>query len=358
MDTPDHLRLPDGRRLDVRVSGPQDGTVLIFHHGTPGAATGFRAIARAAHERGLRLVSTSRPGVRGLEPAPGSPGGRRGGRHRRGGDGPRCRAFPGGGVVGGGPHTLACGARLPRVAGVLVIAGVAPFGADGLDWMAGMGEENMTEFGAALAGESRLRAYLDGVREHLTNVTGEGIVSSLGSLLPEVDRAVLTDEFGQDMAAGFHEGLRVGVDGWLDDDLAFTEPWGFELDEIPVPVMLWQGSADLMVPFGHGRWLASHLPGASVHLEEGEGHLSIALGAADRMLDELVGVLPPVDAEAETAGTAQPGRAFASARRARACLFASYMASSAWRTSIIGSVWGSHWARAMPTLASRGTKTS
>lgn len=99
---------------------------------------------------------------------------------------------------------------------------------------------------------------------------------------------MLTDELGEDMAAAFHEGLRVGVDGWIDDDLAFTAPWGFDLEEIRIPTMLWQGSADLMVPFAHGKWLASRLPHASVHLEEGEGHLSVGLGALDRMLDELV----------------------------------------------------------------------
>jgi pimeloyl-ACP methyl ester carboxylesterase len=91
------------------------------------------------------------------------------------------------------------------------------------------------------------------------------------------------------MAASFREALRTGVDGWLDDDLAFTEPWGFDLGEITVPTMIWQGSADLMVPFAHGEWLASQLPAASVHLEPGEGHLSLGLGALDRMLDELVG---------------------------------------------------------------------
>jgi pimeloyl-ACP methyl ester carboxylesterase len=51
--------------------------------------------------------------------------------------------------------------------------------------------------------------------------------------------------------------------------------------------MIWQGSADLMVPFAHGQWLARHLPDSSVHLEEGKGHLSIALGVIDRILDEL-----------------------------------------------------------------------
>ena len=105
---------------------------------------------------------------------------------------------------------------------------------------------------------------------------------------PDVDRAVLTGEFAEDMAASFREAVRVGADGWLDDDLAFASPWGFGLEEISVPVMIWQGSADLMVPFSHGQWLASQLPAASAHLQQGEGHLSVGLGALDRMLDALV----------------------------------------------------------------------
>ena len=109
------------------------------------------------------------------------------------------------------------------------------------------------------------------------------------TLFPDVDRAVLTGEFGKDPAAMFREAVRTGMEGWLEDDIAFTRSWGFGLEEIAVPTMIWQGSADLMVPFSHGQWLASQLPGASVaHLEEGEGHLSVALGALDRMLDELV----------------------------------------------------------------------
>jgi hypothetical protein len=40
-----------------------------------------------------------------------------------------------------------------------------------------------------------------GGREHLKDVSVEGIISGLDSLLPEVDKAVLTEEFGQDMAA-------------------------------------------------------------------------------------------------------------------------------------------------------------
>jgi pimeloyl-ACP methyl ester carboxylesterase len=284
----DHVTLSDGRRLDVRVSGAADGLPLVFHHGTPGAATPIRALERAAQARGLRLVTTSRPGYGDSTRQPG----------RSVADvvsdtaevlaaldADECVVA---GWSGGGPHAMACAARLPAARAVLVIAGVAPYEARGLDWLAGMGEDNVVEFGAALQGEVPLRSFMDAVWPHLKAVTVEGITESLSTLLPEVDRAVLTDEFGEDMAASFHEGLRVGVDGWLDDDLAFVKPWGFDFDEITAPLSLWQGSLDQMVPFAHGEWLAAHLPRATAHLEQGEGHLSIGVGALDRMLDDLV----------------------------------------------------------------------
>jgi pimeloyl-ACP methyl ester carboxylesterase len=293
MDAAEHVRLPDGRRLQIRVSGPSGGLPLVFHHGTPGALTPIRALERAAHARGLRLVTTSRPGYGGSSRQPG----------RSvvavaedtaavlaeiGAD--RCLIA---GWSGGGPHALACGARLGAAAAVLVIAGVAPYGAEGLDWMSGMGEENIVEFSAAIQGEQALRSYLRREGEQLRHITAADLVPSLRTLLPEVDRAQLTGEFGEDMAASFREAVRVSVDGWLDDDLAFASPWGFSLDEISVPTMIWQGSADLMVPFSHGQWLASRLPAARAHLEQGEGHLSVGLGALDRMLDELIGAASP-----------------------------------------------------------------
>jgi pimeloyl-ACP methyl ester carboxylesterase len=271
----------------VRTSGPAGGVPLIFHHSTPGAATPARALQRAAHARGLQLVTTSRPGYGRST--------RQAGRavvdvvaDTRAIGADRCLVA---GWSGGGPHALACAARLDHAVAALVISGVAPFEAEGLDWTAGMGKENVTEFELAARGEGELRPYLDDTREHLKDITVASVISSFETLFAAVDRAVLTDEFGEDVAAGFQEGLRTGVDGWLDDDLAFTTAWGFDLEEISVPTVIWQGSADLMVPFAHGQWLSTHVPGASAHLEQGEGHLSIGIGAIDRMLDELVAAL-------------------------------------------------------------------
>jgi pimeloyl-ACP methyl ester carboxylesterase len=284
------ITLDDGRDLEIEVSGPDQGPVLVFHHGTPGGSAQIHAIARAAHARGLRLVTWSRPGYGAST--------RQAGRSvadvvadtaavldHLGAD--TCRVA---GWSGGGPHALACGALLAdRVRGVLCIAGVAPYGVDGLDFMAGMGEDNVEEFGLALEGEEPLRAWLDAARPELVDITAEQVAASMDTLIPPVDEAVLTGEFAEDLASEFRQALAAGVDGWLDDDLAFTRPWGFELGAISVPTYLWQGSEDLMVPFAHGQWLAGHLPGVVAHLEQGEGHLSIGLGAVDRMLDELVG---------------------------------------------------------------------
>lgn len=282
------LSLPDGRALDIQVNGPEDGAVLIFHHGTPGSLLPRRVMVEQAAERGIRLVTYSRAGY--------GDSGRKAGRTVSdiGADVAAILDHLGAekamtaGWSGGGPHALATGALLPdRITGVLSIAGVAPYDAEGIDFLAGMGEGNIEEFGAALDGESVLRPLLDGLRDELKNATPEAILGELGTLLPDIDRKQITDESGEEMAANFREALKHGVDGWTDDDLAFTVPWGFNLGAIRVPTFVWQGSADLMVPFAHGQWLAANVPGATAHLLDGEGHLSVGVGAMPQMLDEL-----------------------------------------------------------------------
>jgi pimeloyl-ACP methyl ester carboxylesterase len=98
---------------------------------------------------------------------------------------------------------------------------------------------------------------------------------------------VLTSEVGAHTVAVMVGGVQV-PDGWIDDDLAFARDWGFDLADLAVPTYVWQGSEDKMVPFHHGQWLAEHIPDAVVHLEDGEGHFSLAIGSFGRMLDEVL----------------------------------------------------------------------
>lgn len=282
------LRLPDGRGLEIAVSGPDNGRVLLFHHGTPGARLQTRSMREATHARGMRLVTYSRAGYGGSARRPGRTVADIADDAAAILDAVGAQSCLTAGWSGGGPHALACAALLPdRVEGALVMAGVAPYDAAGLEFLAGMGEDNLAEFAAALDGEAELRGFLDQMAPELREATPADIVLSLASLLPQVDRDVMDDEHGAELAASFHEALRVGVDGWLDDDLALCRPWGFDLASITRPTYIWQGTHDLMVPFAHGEWLAAHVPGARPHLMTGEGHLSVVIGQLAAMLDEL-----------------------------------------------------------------------
>jgi pimeloyl-ACP methyl ester carboxylesterase len=289
------LELSDGRSLEVDISGPDGATPLVVHHGTPGERSQYPPFADAAAAQGLRYVSYSRPGYGGSSRQPG----------RAVADcaadtaailaylgADRCYTV---GASGGGPHALACAALLAdRVLACATVAGIGPFGAQDLDFLAGMGRENHQEFGAALAGPTALQAYLEQEAEAFAGITGEQVAAALGDLASPVDVAALTGEFAAYVAASFRQALANGIWGWFDDDLAFTRPWGFDLDGIGVPVVVWQGGQDRMVPFDHGRWLAARLPSAKAKLLPEEGHLSIAVDKFGEIIGELVASAPTV----------------------------------------------------------------
>jgi pimeloyl-ACP methyl ester carboxylesterase len=281
------LALRDGRVLEMIVSGPPDGVPLVWHHGTPGCARQFRYRQNETHARGLRYVTYSRAGAAGSTRRPG----------RSVADvaadvaaildhleADRCLV---GGNSGGGPHALATGALLPdRVAAVLCVCGIKPYVGEP-DFLDGMGEANVEEFELALQGEEALRPFVMKDRAGIIDAKPEGIIETLATLLPEVDRGILRGDAGLDIIRGLQGGV-IEVDGWIDDDLAFTRDWGFDPRKLSVPAYIWQGSADLMVPFHHAQWLARNVPGVVSHLLDGEGHFSVLVGRFGAMVDELL----------------------------------------------------------------------
>ena len=276
------VELPDGRTLRAFESGTPDGVPVVYHHGTPTSGLQARTWAEDATAKGIRLLSYDRAGY--------GRSSRHEGRNvsdvaadiaaladQVGAD--RFHTY---GVSGGGPHALACAALLPdRVISAATVASVAPYDAEGLDFLAGMGQGNIDEFGAALAGEHELRPFLDKEQVEMRDATPEGLQEVLASLLPPVDKEVLTGERAAFLHAASAYGLERSVDGWLDDDLAFTHSWGFDVASIGVPLLLMQGEQDLMVPFAHGQWLVSQLPTVEPVLSADDGHLSLAERFAD-----------------------------------------------------------------------------
>ena len=261
---------------------------LVFHWGTPGAAVWFGPLARAATRARLRLVMYSRPGYAGSTPRPGRSVADAAADVAAVLDALGADTFVTLGWSGGGPHALACAALLPdRCVAATSLAGVAPYPAEGLDWLAGMGSENVEEFSAALEGEPALSAALERMAGDLKTIRGADVAAALGGLVSDVDKAALTGEFADTLAEGFRRAVSTGIAGWRDDDLAFTRSWGFELDTIRRPVAVWQGGQDRMVPFSHGQWLAAHIPTAQVHLYPDEGHLSLGVASLDRIVADL-----------------------------------------------------------------------
>jgi pimeloyl-ACP methyl ester carboxylesterase len=282
------ITLRDSRTLHIYDDGDPDGLVVVEHHGTPGSGLAYAPDVERARERGLRVIGYDRAGYGGSTPKPG----------REVADIADdiedvmnelgVERFASLGASGGGPHTLALGALLAgRCVATASIASPTPWEADGIDPMAGMGEQNVEEFGAALEGVDVLEAYLEHEAVSIRAASAEELRDLLATLLPPVDREVWTGDRAVHAKANIDRALEPGIAGWRDDDLAFVKPWGFDLDGIRVPVLLWQGGQDLMVPVAHGRWLAERVPGVEAHISDPDGHLSITVGRLGEIYDWL-----------------------------------------------------------------------
>jgi pimeloyl-ACP methyl ester carboxylesterase len=274
--------------MDVLTAGPPDGLPLVMHHGTPGGPAAWPAMTDAAKLRGLRLILPVRPGYAGSTPRPGRRVADVAGDVAAVLDALGCDTFVTAGWSGGGPHALACSALLPgRCLATAAIASVAPYQADGLDWLDGMGPENVREFGAAVSGKAELSALLAGEAAVLRTIQAEDLAAGLGGLLSEADRSVVTGEFAGYLAASMRSAFSNGIEGWRDDDLAFVTDWGFPLDAVG-KVAIWQGSEDRMVPPAHGAWLVKHVPGARARMRRDEGHLTFAARGNGEVFDDLI----------------------------------------------------------------------
>ena len=276
---PDHIehrvRTSEGRTVAAAEWGDPNGVPLFALHGTPGGRISFWQDPTIYARHGLRRITVDRPGYGDSTRQPG----------RIVADvvldivaiadqlGISSFAVTGG--SGGGPHALACAALLPdRVLRCLADVSIAPFGAEGLDWLAGQTKGNVDEFEAAQRGEADIRRLTEaewaGIRVRLD----EGDTNLLGNNydMADADRAQMLKHAAR-MAINLRAGLAGGVDGWVDDDIAFTKPWGFDVADIRGTVMVSYGRVDTLVPAAHGDWLAAHIPGATTRVLEQAGHM-------------------------------------------------------------------------------------
>jgi pimeloyl-ACP methyl ester carboxylesterase len=278
----------DGRTLEVGTTGDAAGVTAVFHHGSPSSALVARTFDGVAESAGLYVVSVSRPGY--------------GSSSRQAGrtissvvedvhtvlDALGRDTYVSAGWSGGGPHSLACAALgAPRCRAAWSLAGVAPMVVD-FDWTAGMGPENVREFTLAAEGGPAYEAAMLEDARRWREVTSDTIVELFGGLLSEVDAAAMADDADRQlMVEESRRAFATSHWGYYDDDRAFFSAWGFDVADIAVPVSIWYGDQDLMVPPTHGAWLGAHVPGARVVHRPAEGHLSLVLGHVDEIARDL-----------------------------------------------------------------------
>ena len=273
------MTAPDGREVAFAVWGDPAGFPVLALHGMPGCRLSRWPDEELYGSLGVCCVTHDRAGY-------GRSSRRRGRRVVDEVDDVGLIAdelgferFGVTGGSGGGPHALACAARFSdRVIRAICAVGVAPYGPPGLDdeaWFAGMAPENVKEFRSALQGEEVLVPDLQRLQakfEALVAVDPSSVFDDYG--LSDSDKAQLArPERVQIIRESTAEWAVNGVYGWADDGLAFTRPWGFNVSEITVPVLIKYGITDVLVPRAHGEWLAAHVPGCIVKIDDDAGHL-------------------------------------------------------------------------------------
>jgi pimeloyl-ACP methyl ester carboxylesterase len=177
------------------------------------------------------------------------------------------------GHSGGGPHALACAALLPeRVVAVVSLAGLAPFGAEGLDWFAGMADSGRASLSAAAEGRAAKERYEASGVEYDPEFNPTDLAALNG------DWSWLGTVVGPAVAAG--------PGGLIDDDLAYVAPWGFDPAQVVAPALFLHGSRDRVVPSSHSEWLTRRCPSAELRLSSEDGHISV-LGSAPGAMEWL-----------------------------------------------------------------------
>lgn len=256
------LRLDDGRTLRAYDSGGQDvagAFTVVWHHGSPQTGIPLAPLLAAAARRGIRLLSYGRPSYGGSSPRPGRDVASAAGDVARLADAFEVARFAVMGASGGGPHALACAARLAeRVTGVVCVAGLAPYTED-FDWFAGVVSDGGLR--AAIAGRDARAEYAESAEFDEDSFTQADWAALSGTWASLGDDAV--------RAGG------EGPDGLIDDDVAYVNPWGFEVTQIDAPVLFVQGGEDRVVPPAHADWLLRHCPRSELWLRPRAGHISI-----------------------------------------------------------------------------------
>jgi pimeloyl-ACP methyl ester carboxylesterase len=269
----DLVRAPGGRRLAVEEFGDPRGIPVFLLHGMPGSRLGPHPRASLLYRLGIRLITFDRPGYGQSDRKADRSVADAAADVLAVADAYSLARFAIVGRSGGAPHALACAALLPgRAIRVASLVSLAPPDAKGLNWFHGMAPSNVTEFMAALRGYNTVAPRLFAAARKI-RLDPAKLVSDLQTELLECDKQIVSDVgIKTRLLAAYSEAFRLTAFGWIDDMLALSRPWQFDLADIHVPVLLWHGAQDKLSPVSHAHWLANEISDITVIIDPGAAH--------------------------------------------------------------------------------------
>lgn len=281
------VRLPDGRTLACLELGDPAGPPVLYFHGYPGSRLEARVAAAAAARLGVRLLAIDRPGFGQSTFQPG--------RSIAGWasdvaaltDRLEPRRFSIIGVSGGGPYALACAALLPdRLARVALVCPLGPL--DVADGKAGMLAQDRALLALSAHAAPLARGVVRMLARWMRQDAGRYLKFMMAGMVSP-DRDLFADPgYRSIVLASTAEALRQGGRGAAWELTLISRRWDFRLQDVRMPVSLWQGLADQILPAHMAHRLAAALPSCQPRYFPGEGHLSLVVRKIGEVLAEML----------------------------------------------------------------------
>lgn len=285
------IKLSDGRKLSYAEYGDLGGKPLLYFHGGFCSRLDLAFAGDLFSERGVRLIAPDRPGIGQSDRKP----------NRTLLDWAddvsqliEIMNLEKVSILGwslGGPYALACAFKLTdRLTSVGTSGGMAP-----LTDSKAVNELELEIDRLVITWPRGLRWILARALE-LASLMPPSFVKwdLMRELSAKGDREIFMALTDNEATAFMYESMRQGAEGNLDDYWAVSDDWGFRLEDISVPVTLWQGSDDKICPISHALKLAELIPKSELRMVDGQGHFQLR-----RILPAVLDVLVPTSAKSE-----------------------------------------------------------
>ena len=280
------VELSDGRSLSFASFGDPAGRPVFYFHGFPGSRFEPQSNHEAYLKAGIRLLALDRPGM----------GESTRKSKRKLLDWPddvvevakilNLEKFSVLGVSGGGPYALACARAIPGYLDKVTVAcGLGPMDAPNATSGMMLSNRILFRYGRFFPPLLRLSVFL--MVRQLSSKPVKGFEKFVEGL-PEPDRLVLSEPEAQEFVlTSAVEGVCQGGGPLLEEIRIYSKLWGFKLDDLNIPISLFQGEVDIDVPASMARYQAELIPDCELNLYPTDGHFSLLVNHIDEIIASL-----------------------------------------------------------------------